>query len=141
MGRMFDLLKEGLEEALEYHKGKVKLRTKEIFVPEIPKSYTSKDIKRLREKLKFSQSALATWLNVSLNTVQAWEQGARHPSQAVLRLLDIFDKDFSSIEAIYESKTKPKKEKFNSSCTTERSQGRIVAKSRYYFLKKKNKAS
>lgn len=51
--------------------------------------------------LNFSQSALANWLNVSLNAVQAWEQGLRNPSQAVLRLLDIFDKDFSSIEAIY----------------------------------------
>lgn len=137
MGRMFELLKEGLEEALEYHRGKVKLRTREIFVPDAPKNYKAKDIKKLREKLNFSQSALATWLNVSLNTVQAWEQGTRNPSQAVLRLLDIFDKDFSSIEAIYESKAKPKKKKANSnSCMTERSHGCMVAKPRHYSMKK-----
>jgi putative transcriptional regulator len=104
MGKMFDLLKEGLEEALEYHRRKVQLRTNEVFFPDMPKDYKAEDIKKLRRKLKFSQSALATWLNVSLNTVQAWEQGARNPSQVVLRLLEIFDKGFSSIEAIYKSK-------------------------------------
>lgn len=62
MSKMFDLLKEGLEEALEYHRGNVKLRTKEVVVPDMPKSYKAADIKKLRGKLKFSQSALATWL-------------------------------------------------------------------------------
>jgi putative transcriptional regulator len=109
MGKMFDLLKEGLEEALEYHKGNVKLRVKEVFVPDAPKDYKAEDIKKLRSKLKFSQSALATWLNVSLNTVQAWEQGTRKPNHAVLRLLEIFDKGFSSVEEICRAESKVKK--------------------------------
>ena len=40
--------------------------------------------------MKFSQKAFATWLNVSLNTIQAWEQGTRRPNQFSLRLLEIF---------------------------------------------------
>lgn len=44
MGRMFDLLKEGLEEAIEYHKGNVKLRTKEVFIPDTPKNSQDKDL-------------------------------------------------------------------------------------------------
>jgi putative transcriptional regulator len=135
MSKMFDLLKEGLEEALEYHRGNVKLRTKEVIVPDMPKSYKAADIKKLRGKLKFSQSALATWLNVSLNTVQAWEQGTRNPSHAVLRLLDIFDKDFALIESIYDSNPETKKKKTANS-TAERQQERVVAKSKQYSLKK-----
>jgi putative transcriptional regulator len=142
MSKMFDLLKEGLEEAIAYHQGKVKLHTKEVFVPDMPKSYKAADIKKLREKLKFSQNALATWLNVSLNTVQSWEQGIRNPSHAVLRLLDIFDKDFHSIASIYESK--PEKKKSHSKVTfstyiSEKPQERFIAKSKQYSLKKRKK--
>jgi putative transcriptional regulator len=140
MGKMFELLKEGLEDALEYHRGNVKLRTKLIIIPDTPKKYKSEDIKNLRNKLKFSQSTLATWLNVSLNTVQAWEQGTRNPSHAVLRLLDIFDKNFSLIESIYDSKLITKKKKTtccNSTLSSERQRGSLVAKSKQYSLKKR----
>ncbi len=138
MGRMFEMLHEALSDVLEYERGNIKLRTKEVFVPDMPKSYKASDIKKLREKLKFSQAALATWLNVSLNTVQAWEQGTRHPSQAVLRLLDIFDKDFSSIKAIYQAKPKPKKEQLSGSYIIERPQARMIARPRQ-FSKEKEK--
>ena len=35
---------------------------------------------------------MAAYLNVSLNTIQAWEQGVRSPGHAALRLLEIIDK-------------------------------------------------
>ena len=98
MGKMFDLLKEGLEEAIAYEKGisknvrvkKIRFDTAEI--PKHPKEYQAKDIKRLRNKLNCSQSLFAAYLNVSLNTIQAWEQGFRSPNHAALRLLEIIDK-------------------------------------------------
>lgn len=139
MGKMFDMLHEALTDVLEYERGNVKLHTKKVIVPDAPKKYTPQDIKKLRAKLKLSQSALATWLNVSLNAVQAWEQGTRNPSHAVLRLLDIFNKDFSSIEAIYESRAKTKKRKISNSCITEKSYERMVAEPRHYSIKKKAK--
>lgn len=103
MGKMFEILKEGLEEAIEFHRGNVKLRTKEVFLPDSPKKYKPNDIKKLRTKLNVTQKELAAWLNVSLNTVQAWEQGARKPSQSSLRLLEVLDKDFSGIKKIVSS--------------------------------------
>jgi putative transcriptional regulator len=131
MGKMFDMLNEALSDVLEYERGNKKLRTKDVFIPDIPKNYKAQDIKKLRNKLKFSQSSLATWLNVNLNTVQAWEQGTRNPSQAVLRLLDIFDRDFSCIEAIYDSKpVKKKKKNILSTCSNENPRESMVAKSR-----------
>jgi len=98
MGKMFNLLKEGLEEAIAYEKGLSqktrvkKLRIDNSEVPQQPKEYQANDIRRLRNKLNCSQNMLAAYLNVSLNTVQAWEQGLRHPSHASLRLLEILDK-------------------------------------------------
>lgn len=98
MGKMFELLKEGLEDAIAFEKGlskktrvkKVRIDNSEI--PEQPKEYGANDIKHLRSKLNCSQNILAAYLNVSLNTVQSWEQGIRHPNHATLRLLEILDK-------------------------------------------------
>lgn len=98
MAKMFDLLKEGLEEAIAYEKGlskKVrvkKIRTDTTEIPQQPKEYLAADIQILRTKLNCSQGCLASYLNVSLNTVQAWEQGVRKPNHATLRLLEIVDK-------------------------------------------------
>lgn len=131
MGKMFDMLHEALTDVLEYERGNLKLHTKKVVIPDTPRNYTAEDIKKLRTKLKLSQRALAMWLNVSLNAVQAWEQGARNPSHAVLRLLDIFNKDFSSIEAIYGSKAKHKKKKISNSYPTEKSHESMIAKSRH----------
>lgn len=98
MGKMFDLLKQGLEEAIAYERGQSKkVRVKKIRIdigeiPNQPKDYQADDIKHLRTKLNCSQSLLAAYLNVSLNTVQAWEQGARRPNHEALRLLEVIDK-------------------------------------------------
>jgi putative transcriptional regulator len=98
MGRMFDLLKEGLEEAISYERGlskNVRVKKKRIdvdTVPKQPQEYQASDIKNLRKKLNCSQSLLAAYLNVSINTIQAWEQGIRKPNHATLRLLEIVDK-------------------------------------------------
>lgn len=92
MGKFFDELKEGLEEAVEYQKGKVTLRTTSVELPEPPAQYTAKDIKRIRARDQYSQGIFAMILNVSPKTVQAWEAGERNPSHAALRLLEIVDK-------------------------------------------------
>lgn len=104
MSKMFKMLDDALSEALEYVSGNVELPSKVVFFPNAPKSYTAKDIKKIREKLNFTQNEFATWLNVSLNTVQSWEQGTRKPNHSSLRLLEIFDNDFSCVEAICKTK-------------------------------------
>ncbi len=92
MSKFFDELKDGLEEALEYQKGKVTLRTTSVELPEPPAQYTAKDIKRIRAREQYSQGVFAMVLNVSPKTIQAWESGERSPSHAALRLLEIVDK-------------------------------------------------
>lgn len=128
---MFEKLKEGLEEAIEFHKGKVKLRVKEVYIPDAPKKYSAKDIKKLRNKLRFTQQEFALWLNVSLNTVQAWEQGVRVPSHSSLRLIEMFDKNFSFVKDVLVNK-KPRKQHSDkkTSSSYSYSGASIVAKSK-----------
>jgi putative transcriptional regulator len=46
------------------------------------------EIAALREKMNASQAVFAHYLNVSVKTVQSWEQGKK-PSGAALKLLSI----------------------------------------------------
>ena len=93
MSEMFDMLKSGLDDAIDYHKKKKRLRTTKLLVPKQPKQYKAQDIKRLRAKLEISQSELAAILFISTKTVQAWEAGIRNPTSSALRLLQILDND------------------------------------------------
>ena len=89
--RLFERLKAGLEEGVEYARGKKSLRTTELALPDPPRAYTQADIKELREKRNWSQSMFAEILCVSPKTVQSWEQGLRTPNQAVARLLQFIE--------------------------------------------------
>ena len=55
-------------------------------------TYTSARIARIRDGLRLSQAVFAMALNVSAETVRAWEQGKREPDGAALRLLQIAER-------------------------------------------------
>lgn len=85
---LFDELKQSLNEAVEHAQGKRNdLRT--TILPEPPKKLSRNEIISLRKDLNCSQAVFARALNVSLRTIQAWEQGLREPSDAALKLLSI----------------------------------------------------
>ncbi len=92
MSKFYKDLKESLEDVVAYKKGKLKLRSELIEIPEPPEEYRAKDIKSIRESGNYSQGVFAKVLNVSVKTVQSWESGQRVPSHAALRLLEIVDK-------------------------------------------------
>ena len=56
---------------------------------EPPPQYVSERIKEIREEMGLSQPVFAAALNVSTETVRAWEQGKREPDGATLRLLEV----------------------------------------------------
>lgn len=89
--KLFKALKKGFEEAIAHDQGKIDLRAEFLKIPK-PVHYKAKDIKKIREKSRYSQNVFAQVLNVSVKTVQSWESGQRVPSQAALRLLEIVDK-------------------------------------------------
>lgn len=90
--KFFEDLKAGLEDAIAHKRGKLDLRSESIEIPEPPAEYKAKEIKKIREKNKYSQGYFAKVLNVSVKTVRSWESGQRVPSHAALRLLEIVDK-------------------------------------------------
>lgn len=87
---------EGPEEAVTFEYGKlpgtradrVMLTARVAEAPPAP-TYTSARIARIRDGLRLSQAVFAMALNVSAETVRAWEQGKREPDGAALRLLQI----------------------------------------------------
>ena len=89
---LFDDLRDGLQEALAFEKGrKVNLRVNEL--PARPKKVSRREIRRIRKTLNASQQVFATYLNVSTNAVRSWEQGTRRPQHAALKLLAIARKN------------------------------------------------
>lgn len=92
MGKLFKDLKKGLEEIIKHKEGKITLHSEIIEIPAPPEKYTPRKIKDIRIKWNYSQGVFAKILNVSLNTIQAWESGDRNPNHAALRLLEIIDK-------------------------------------------------
>ena len=55
------------------------------------KTFSPKEILRIREKIKVSQGVFAAILNVNPSTIQKWEQGKVRPQNSALRLLSIID--------------------------------------------------
>ena len=45
-------------------------------------------IRRIRERIGLTQSRFATWLGVSLSSLQDWEAGRQAPTKRALRLLE-----------------------------------------------------
>ncbi|HSW30368.1 MAG TPA: helix-turn-helix domain-containing protein [Longimicrobiales bacterium] len=56
---------------------------------EPPPQYVPDRIKEIRDHMALSQPVFAAALNVSPETVRAWEQGKREPDGATLRLLEV----------------------------------------------------
>jgi putative transcriptional regulator len=86
---LFERLRDGLNEGIQFAQGELELRTTEI--PRRPRTMGGREVESLRRHLKMSQRLFARMLNVSPRTVQSWERGARQPAKAALRLLQILE--------------------------------------------------
>lgn len=76
---MFDQLVESVKQAGKIHRGESKASRTFVFQPE--------DVRKIREKLKKSQSEFAHMIGVSVATLQNWEQGRRQPEGPARALL------------------------------------------------------
>jgi putative transcriptional regulator len=85
---LFERLKAGLEEGIAFARGELSLKTVEV--PDEPPQVDAATLVAIRKGAQMSQALFAKILNVSPKTVQSWEQGTRSPSQASLRLIELF---------------------------------------------------
>jgi putative transcriptional regulator len=92
MSSLFDDLKQGLEEAIDYEKGQGSARVKTYMIVPV-KEYSATEIRDIRMKAGMTQSVFASYMGVSKKTVEAWEGGRTHPTGPVFRLLDILASD------------------------------------------------
>jgi putative transcriptional regulator len=90
-------IRKGLEEAIRHAKGEITLKTTTLEMPDRPPEIDAEELTKLRLESGMSQAIFARMLNVSPKTIQSWEQGQRKPSQAALRLLQVFRHDPSSL--------------------------------------------
>ena len=81
-------LERSLTEAVSHAAGELTLRTVEV--PESPPEIDGETIAAVRKRAAMSQAVFAGVCNVSVKTLQSWEQGARRPSDASRRLLQLF---------------------------------------------------
>ena len=89
---IFDEIKAGLNEAIEYEKGNLKAKTRTLSVTPI-EAFTASEIKDIRKNAGMTQQLFAKYLGVSLKTVEAWEAGRNQPSGAACRMLAITKRD------------------------------------------------
>ncbi len=89
---VFDEIKSGLNEAIEYEKGNVKAKVTKISIAPI-EEFSASDIKSIRKNTGMTQALFAKYLGVSLKTVEAWEAGRNQPSGAACRMLYVTKQD------------------------------------------------
>ena len=88
MSALFEDLKEGLQEAIDYERGKGSAK-RTTYVIDPVKKYSNVDIKKIRNRAGMTQAVFADYLGVSPKTIEAWELGRTHPTGPAHRLLDI----------------------------------------------------
>jgi len=97
----FEGIRAGFEEVVESFDPGRKLPRRVVRLPEAPPEISGQQIASLRQqKLHMSQSVFASVLNVSLRTVQAWEQGRNRPCGPALRLLWLLEAKPDMLEPI-----------------------------------------
>ena len=98
MSSLFESIKQGLNEAIEYERGNLlNVKTDHITVAPLP-AYSASDIKAIRVQHGMTQKLFAEALGVYVKTVEAWESGTNQPLGIANRMLELLKKDNSLFE-------------------------------------------
>ena len=85
---LFEDLMEGLQEAVQFHRGTAGARVTSLMIEPIP-DYSKTEIKSLRQYAGMTQTVFAEFMGVSVKTVEAWEGGRSCPSGPSRRLMQL----------------------------------------------------
>ena len=89
---LYEEIKSSLEQAIEYEKGNLKARKTTLSVMPLD-TFTSSEIKEIRNKTGLTQVLFAKYMGVSVKTVEAWEAGKNSPEGAARRMLTLTRND------------------------------------------------
>ncbi|VAW49531.1 Antitoxin to RelE-like translational repressor toxin [hydrothermal vent metagenome] len=85
MSSIFDSIKQGLTEAVDFSEGNIKYATVHNF--------DSIDVKAIRSNVHMTQAEFASTFRISLGTLRHWERGDRTPRGPALVLLTVLSKN------------------------------------------------
>ena len=97
MSELFESIRQGLNEAIEYERGDLPIRVDKVTVAPLC-VYTASEIKEIRIKHNMTQRLFAKALGVSVKTVESWESGINRPSGIASRILDMLKQDNNLLE-------------------------------------------
>ena len=89
---IFDDIKTGLNQAIEYEKGNLSAKTVTLSITP-PDTFTPSEIRNIRNNTGLTQVLFAKFMGVSVKTVEAWEAGRNHPEGTACRLLSMTRSD------------------------------------------------
>ncbi len=89
---LFDDIKTGIGEAIEFEKGKLKAKTTTLTISPV-RRFAPEEIKTIRKETGLTQVLFAKFMGVSVKTVEAWEAGRNHPDGTACRLLALTETD------------------------------------------------
>ena len=93
MSSLFESIKQGLNEAIEYEKGNLTdVKVDKICISPL-NLYTGNKVKEIRARQNMTQRIFAEALGVSVKTVEAWEAGKNTPSGCASRILELMERD------------------------------------------------
>ncbi|MBN2851124.1 MAG: helix-turn-helix domain-containing protein [Clostridia bacterium] len=93
----YNSIVKGLQEAIEYEKGNLKVRTRVLEILPVDK-FEKTDIKNIRKSLDLSQKTFSCLMGVSIKTIEAWESGENIPGGPAQRMLNLLRDDASIVD-------------------------------------------
>lgn len=98
MSSLFESIKQGLNEAIDFERGNLPdTRVDKITVAPLH-IYTASEIKAIRAQHGLTQKLFAQALGVSVKTVEAWEAGTNRPLGIANRMLELLKQDDNLFE-------------------------------------------
>ena len=89
---IFDDIKTGLNQAIDFEKGKGKARVTVMTIHPVDQ-FSPDEIKQIRTDTGMTQVLFAQYMGVSLKTVEAWEAGTNKPLKTACRMLSMLKAD------------------------------------------------
>jgi len=98
MNKLYESIRQGLNEAIEYEKGNLpNVKVDKVSISPL-NVYKGTKIKEIRVRHNMTQKIFAAVLGVSVKTVEAWEADKNTPSGCASRILELMERDNSLFE-------------------------------------------
>lgn len=92
MSELYEGIMKGLNEAVAYAGGELKLKSTKLTVVPV-REYKADEVKKIRNDLGMTQVFFANFMGVSPKTVESWEAGRNIPNGPASRILSMVEAD------------------------------------------------